>query len=107
MFDRVCILSKGRTVYFGAVEPAKAHFSAAGVPCPPFHNPADHYLEVVNIDFDAAALNGASGKSSDSAFELLVVDPVTGHGKKKDGVSRLERLVEFYNGSPIGRGIRK
>ena len=66
--DRVCILSLGLTVYFGPVDHMREHFEAAGAPCPQFHNPADHCLYLVNIDFEASAL--ASSKRSASKRKL-------------------------------------
>ncbi|PHT79376.1 ABC transporter G family member 12, partial [Capsicum annuum] len=44
-FDRLYLLSGGKTVYFGQF------FAEAGFPCPSFRNPSDHFLRCVNFDF--------------------------------------------------------
>ncbi|KAG6426106.1 hypothetical protein SASPL_110321 [Salvia splendens] len=50
LFDKLCLLSRGRTVYFG--EAYLQFFGGAGFPCPEFRNPADHFIRCINSDFD-------------------------------------------------------
>ncbi|XP_021713498.1 ABC transporter G family member 11-like [Chenopodium quinoa] len=53
LFDNLCLLSAGRTVYFGpAGDQANEFFATNGYPCPLLQNPADHFLELINKDFD-------------------------------------------------------
>lgn len=52
LFDNLCLLSGGKTVYFGPSSSAGLLFANNGFPCPPKKNPADHYLKTVNVDFD-------------------------------------------------------
>ncbi|CAN1288605.1 ABC transporter G family member 1 [Linum perenne] len=52
LFRNVCLLSGGKTVYFGEVCAAEEFFSLNGFPSPTFMNPADHYLQTINKDFD-------------------------------------------------------
>lgn len=61
LFDQLCMLSGGRCVFFGPADQALAHYEAAGVPCPPLRNPADHFLHAINPDFivsDSERLSG-------------------------------------------------
>ncbi|KAK7252305.1 hypothetical protein RIF29_36151 [Crotalaria pallida] len=52
LFHNLCLLSSGRTVYFGPASSASEFFASNGFPCPPLHNPSDHLLKTINKDFD-------------------------------------------------------
>lgn len=52
LFDDLCLLSSGRPVYFGATKEANEFFSSNGFPCPSPQNPSDHFLQIINKDFD-------------------------------------------------------
>lgn len=52
LFTHLTLLSAGRTVYFGETDKAQQFFDNTGFPCPEFRNPSDHYLWVINSDFD-------------------------------------------------------
>ena len=50
MFDRLLLLSEGRTIYLGKASEAVKHFETAGHPCPEFFNPSDFFLDVLSPD---------------------------------------------------------
>lgn len=52
LFHNLCLLSSGRTVYFGQTSAAIEFFSLNGFPCPTMMNPSDYYLRTINKDFD-------------------------------------------------------
>ncbi|KAL5727354.1 ATP-binding cassette sub- G member 1 [Ranunculus cassubicifolius] len=52
LFQNLCLLSSGKTVYFGPVTTANEFFSLNGFPCPTMMNPSDHFLRTINKDFD-------------------------------------------------------
>ncbi|KAJ0688596.1 putative ABC-type maltose transporter [Helianthus annuus] len=52
LFHNLCLLSSGRTVYFGKTSYANEFFTLNGFPCPNFQNPSDHFLRTINKDFD-------------------------------------------------------
>ncbi|CAK7566038.1 MAG: hypothetical protein SEPTF4163_003971 [Sporothrix epigloea] len=52
MFDKLALLSLGRTCYFGAIGDASAYFARIGYPVAPATNPAEHLLDLINIDLD-------------------------------------------------------
>ncbi|KAL6269725.1 hypothetical protein ACE6H2_026636 [Prunus campanulata] len=52
LFDNLCLLSAGRTVYFGPASAANQFFSLCGFPCPTLQNPSDHFLKTINKDFE-------------------------------------------------------
>ncbi|KAH9150357.1 hypothetical protein LEN26_004092 [Aphanomyces euteiches] len=52
MFSNIMILAKGQTVFFGPPTSALSHFANLGHRLPPFTNPGEFYLQLVNTDFD-------------------------------------------------------
>ncbi|KAK3185076.1 hypothetical protein Dsin_032362 [Dipteronia sinensis] len=52
LFHNLCLLSSGRTVYFGPASAANQFFASNGFPCPTLQNPSDHFLKTINKDFE-------------------------------------------------------
>ncbi|KAI7736337.1 hypothetical protein M8C21_028110, partial [Ambrosia artemisiifolia] len=52
LFDRICLLSHGKTLFFGETLACLQHFSNAGFPCPIMQSPSDHFLRAINTEFD-------------------------------------------------------
>ncbi|GAU34112.1 hypothetical protein TSUD_65910 [Trifolium subterraneum] len=52
LFHNLCLLSSGKTVYFGPASAASKFFASNGFPCPSLQNPSDHLLKTINKDFD-------------------------------------------------------
>ncbi|PIA52061.1 hypothetical protein AQUCO_01000146v1 [Aquilegia coerulea] len=73
LFHNLCLLSSGKTVYFGPASAANEFFSSNGFPCPTMRNPSDHYLRTINKDFDQDIEQGF-GKSitTEEAINTLV-----------------------------------
>ena len=60
LFDKLLLLSGGKSHYFGTVEDVEPQFESMGYPVPLHTNPAEFLLELMNIDFashQAAASN--------------------------------------------------
>uniref|UniRef100_A0A0E0Q6R9 ABC transporter domain-containing protein n=1 Tax=Oryza rufipogon TaxID=4529 RepID=A0A0E0Q6R9_ORYRU len=55
LFRGLCLLATGRTVYFGAASDALEFFESNGFPCPLRRNPSDHFLRMINKDFEGAS----------------------------------------------------
>ncbi|KAL2680953.1 hypothetical protein Neosp_008556 [[Neocosmospora] mangrovei] len=78
LFDKLLLLSGGKTHYFGPVADVATYYAEAGAALPQYVNPAEHLLELVNIDFaqdrEEAALKldklQAAWQSSRQATEL-------------------------------------
>ncbi|KAF6002139.1 hypothetical protein F1559_001220 [Cyanidiococcus yangmingshanensis] len=49
--DKLMLLSRGRTVYFGPTNRAVAYFEKIGYPVPNLENPADFFMDCINSDF--------------------------------------------------------
>ncbi|XP_073015938.1 ABC transporter G family member 12-like [Primulina eburnea] len=52
LFDDLLLLSCGEMVYFGETKMTLEFFADAGFPCPSRRNPSDHFLRIINTDFD-------------------------------------------------------
>lgn len=51
LFDKLLLLSGGKSHYFGPVNGVGEHFESMGLPMPLHTNPAEFILELTNIDF--------------------------------------------------------
>ncbi|KND92179.1 ABC transporter G family member 15 [Tolypocladium ophioglossoides CBS 100239] len=51
LFDKLLLLSGGRTHFFGPVDGVLSHYESIGMPFPNHVNPAEYLLELANIDF--------------------------------------------------------
>ncbi|XP_028798408.1 ABC transporter G family member 11-like [Neltuma alba] len=70
LFDNLCLLSSGRTVFFGpTISAASEFFASNGFPCPAVQNPSDHFLKTINKDFDDQV---CFMKPTEEAIEMLV-----------------------------------
>ncbi|KAK9165737.1 hypothetical protein Scep_000928 [Stephania cephalantha] len=73
LFHNLCLLSSGRTVYFGPAHHASQFFAQNGFPCPAMRNPSDHYLRTINKDFDDNIGKGCGRKSAtEEATNVLI-----------------------------------
>ncbi|KAK7319446.1 hypothetical protein RJT34_04167 [Clitoria ternatea] len=73
LFHDLCLLSSGETVYFGPASDANQFFASNGFPCPSLHNPSDHYLRIINKDFEQDAEEGfGKGVTTEEAIDILV-----------------------------------
>jgi len=50
MFDKLVLLSEGRTMYFGDADKAVEYFASNGHVCPDSFNPSDYYLDILSPD---------------------------------------------------------
>ncbi|KAI4385547.1 hypothetical protein MLD38_003560 [Melastoma candidum] len=72
LFHHLCLLSSGRTVYFGPTSTAEQFFAANGFPCPTLRSPSEHYLQTINQDFDSDIEHGGREISAKVAMDMLV-----------------------------------
>ncbi|KAG8383549.1 hypothetical protein BUALT_Bualt04G0025200 [Buddleja alternifolia] len=73
LFHNLCLLSTGRTVFFGSTSGANEFFASNGFICPLMRNPSDHYLKTINQDFDLDLEEGLGTKGSvTEAIGILV-----------------------------------
>ncbi|KAK2662944.1 hypothetical protein Ddye_001518 [Dipteronia dyeriana] len=77
LFHNLCLLSSGRTVYFGPASDANQFFASNGFPCPTLQNPSDHFLKTINKDFEKDIEQGLADPetiipSTEEAINILI-----------------------------------
>ncbi|KAL3721765.1 hypothetical protein ACJRO7_034152 [Eucalyptus globulus] len=72
LFHNPCLLSSGKTVYFGLRSGVEQFFASNGFPCPTLGNPSDYYLRTINKDFNLDIEQGGHGMNAEEAIETLV-----------------------------------
>lgn len=73
LFDRLLLLSKGKTVYFGRAEKAAIHFEGLGYPVPKNFNPADHYMTILSKEnLDSTNLDTRIARMQSSFHQSFV-----------------------------------
>ncbi|KAL5832813.1 hypothetical protein ACOSQ3_016487 [Xanthoceras sorbifolium] len=74
LFDRICLLSNGNTLFFGETLACLQHFSNAGFPCPIMQSPSDHFLRAINTDFDRIIAMCKSWQDDHGDFSSVNMD---------------------------------
>lgn len=62
MFDKLLLLSEGRSIFLGDARDAGKYFNDAGFPMPKFFNPADYFLDVLSPDSRTKELDLAASQ---------------------------------------------
>ncbi|KAG4969563.1 hypothetical protein JHK85_035984 [Glycine max] len=71
LFNNLCLLSSGKTVYFGPASAASEFFASSGFPCSSLMNPSDHLLKTINKDFDQDIEVGLAGTRNIPTEEVI------------------------------------
>ncbi|CAI9104069.1 OLC1v1002677C1 [Oldenlandia corymbosa var. corymbosa] len=77
LIDNLCLLSLGRTIYFGSTFAVNQFFSSSGFSNPNLINPADHCLMMINTDFDEDIESGFPGKQTTKELLDKIVESYT------------------------------
>ncbi|MED6211664.1 hypothetical protein PIB30_075940 [Stylosanthes scabra] len=102
LFHDLCLLSSGQTVYFGQASDANQFFASNGFPCPALHNPSDHFLRIINKDFDQDVEEGfGSGVTAEVAIDILVKS--YGSSETKNQVKNVVATISENNKGAIGK----
>ncbi|KAG8373393.1 hypothetical protein BUALT_Bualt11G0019700 [Buddleja alternifolia] len=97
LFHNLCLLSSGKTIYFGPALEANEFFASNGFPCPTLRNPSDHFLRTINKDFDVDIEQGFGGKIS--AIEAINV-----LAKSYKSSEAYQLVQQRVNGIPVKNG---
>ncbi|KAI3886396.1 hypothetical protein MKX03_036683 [Papaver bracteatum] len=89
LFHNLCLLSSRKTIYFGPVSAANEFFALNGFPCPTIGNPSDHYLRIINKDFDQD------------------IEQATGDEVITTTEEAIYKLVESYKSSPVLQQVKQ
>ncbi|XP_063271540.1 broad substrate specificity ATP-binding cassette transporter ABCG2 isoform X2 [Prinia subflava] len=92
LFDSLTLLAAGRVLYHGPAQEALNHFQSIGYQCEPYNNPADFFLDVINGDSTAVAMNKAEEDNTESTEEYSEYDKTLA-----------EQLAEKYSDSAYYR----
>ncbi|KAM9426251.1 broad substrate specificity ATP-binding cassette transporter ABCG2 [Pholidichthys leucotaenia] len=101
LFDSLTLLVNGKQVYHGPAQRALDYFSDIGYTCEAHNNPADFFLDVINGDSSAVALNSTGGDDLDAdkvslsrkSIEDKLVEEYRNCRYYKDTKAELERIV--------------
>ncbi|XP_027508749.1 ATP-binding cassette sub-family G member 2 isoform X2 [Corapipo altera] len=69
LFDNLTLLAAGRVLYHGPAQHAIGYFQSLGYQCEPYNNPADFFLDVINGDSTAVAMNKTDEINTESTAE--------------------------------------
>lgn len=103
-FDKFCLLSEGKMLYFGKANQAVEFFAKHGHPCPMRVNPADHFLRLVNTDFPGHAdIDTVQRFFEDSPEgERLRMQVERMHARRQEeeaeAMPRLHTALKYHNG---------
>ncbi|KAM0285799.1 hypothetical protein ACHAQH_001261 [Verticillium albo-atrum] len=89
LFDKLNLLSRGRTCYFGSIQDAPSYFEEIGYPIPAMTNPAEFFLDLINIDLDK---NGEVLQRTEHVSDTWV-----------DGGMRLALAEEIHKSSTMSK----
>ncbi|NXJ81742.1 ABCG2 protein, partial [Trogon melanurus] len=89
LFDNLTLLAAGRMLYHGPAQHAMEYFQSVGYQCEPYNNPADFFLDVINGDSTAVAMNKTNAtNTAESTEECTECDKTIA-----------EKLAEKYSNS--------
>eukprot|EP01097_Dermamoeba_algensis_P012159 TRINITY_DN998_c0_g1_i1.p1 TRINITY_DN998_c0_g1~~TRINITY_DN998_c0_g1_i1.p1 ORF type:complete len:302 (+),score=43.27 TRINITY_DN998_c0_g1_i1:49-954(+) len=63
LFDRVCFLARGKMMFFGQRTEIPEFCNSIGYPVPQYMNIAEHFISIINLDFEGDAENPRSEDS--------------------------------------------
>uniref|UniRef100_A0A8C2XBH8 ATP-binding cassette, sub-family G (WHITE), member 2a n=1 Tax=Cyclopterus lumpus TaxID=8103 RepID=A0A8C2XBH8_CYCLU len=96
LFDSLTLLVNGKQVYHGPAQTALEYFSDIGYTCEPHNNPADFFLDIINGDSTAVALNSVNkeGENVRQGIEDKLVEEYRSSSSFKLTKAELERIVQ-------------
>lgn len=70
LFNKISLISTGRTIYFGDRSKMNVYFTYANYPCPAYKNPGDYYLDLVTVDYLSSSAMLESNHRIESLIQL-------------------------------------
>ncbi|KAF2307979.1 hypothetical protein GH714_034035 [Hevea brasiliensis] len=100
LFDDLCLLSSGETIYFGEAKAAIKFFSQAGFPCPTRRNPSDHFLrDLLNLQI----LN----QSEHRRYQMVLIQKYMNSAYSVDTRKRIRELTLVHEELVTGPYMNK
>ncbi|KAK5848127.1 hypothetical protein PBY51_005769 [Eleginops maclovinus] len=112
LFDSLTLLVHGKQVYHGPAQTALDYFSEIGYTCEPHNNPADFFLDIINGDSTAVALNSKDGRDADvlstsmQGIEDKLVEEYRSCSHYRQTKAELERITEGKKSSSSSSSSR-
>ncbi|MCO5612469.1 hypothetical protein L7F22_066736 [Adiantum nelumboides] len=103
-FHFLCLLSSGKTVYFGERSKAQELFDDAGFSCPPYRNPSDHFLWVINSDFEETKDEELGSEASTTSHKAQTLIRAYANSDMKKAVTMTIQQVSQKEGELIEKG---
>ncbi|XP_055816130.1 ABC transporter G family member 1-like [Solanum dulcamara] len=94
LFHSLCLLSSGRTVYFGPANAAIEFFALSGYHCPTLQNPSDHFLKTINSDFDQDIEEGPTRRKSTEEVINILIKSYSGSDKYRAVRSQVAEICK-------------
>ena len=102
-FDRVLLLSRGKTAYMGTPKGSVAFFNSIGCQCPSQTNPAEFLLDLINSEFTSKVeveklLNTWKSKEDSELSQLGIAIQIAEKGELPDtsNLAKLTFTQELY-----------
>ncbi|KAG9293835.1 hypothetical protein G9A89_019173 [Geosiphon pyriformis] len=89
LFDSLFLIGRGRTLYTGTREGAIQHFEKLGHVCPPYSNPADHFISLVNSDF-------MTDKAEAQEYITKFITAFEQSEASKELTENIKELIEYH-----------
>lgn len=83
LFDKVCLLSQGKACFYGSRPELLSFLQSIDLPVPAMTNPAEHILDITNVDF-----------STQSDAEQSRLDRITSAWRQSPQAANLQRNVQ-------------
>lgn len=104
LFHHLCLLSSGQTVFFGERLKAQEFFDESGFSCPPYRNPSDHFLWVINSDFEETKDEEMGSETLSTSHKAHTLIQAYAKSDIKQGVMITIQQVSQKEGELIGKG---
>ncbi|MCO5551376.1 hypothetical protein L7F22_004878 [Adiantum nelumboides] len=104
LFHFLCLLSSGKTVYFGERSKAQELFDDAGFSCPPYRNPSDHFLWVINSDFEEMKDEELGSEATTTSHKAQTLIRAYANSDMKKAVTMTIQQVSQKEGELIEKG---
>lgn len=99
LFDKLLLLSGGKSHYFGPVSEVNQHFESIGYPIPLHMNASEYLLDLMNIDF-------AVNQSQSQARLLQIYESWLGSSTFRQMNDKIQHTLQHVKPLPVANSSR-
>jgi len=104
-FDKLLMLSDGKTVYFGTPTDSLRYLKTVGLPCPEGYNAADHWMDLLVAAGPMAADHSSRSASTPSQLQAAWDDDAVASRLREAGeVQRASNAATTTTAAPVAVG---